>query len=499
MIPQTSDILANPIDWRAYLDDKDVSALLSNLQANILKGHGRDHTGNIFVSFGTMGPPQIAELLRTLSTSVTSALSQLRAAATYRALKVNGGRVICVFLSASGYAKLGLADPRVPSDPAFRAGMRARGAAATLQFENMPPLPGLNDPSPAEWGEGPWASDNPVPDAMILIADDSTDAVTAALEAIEKVIGDVGGAHVLGVDRGEAQRRIQPGGSPKGEGLEHFGYVDGRSQPLFLTDDIGTEPKQFWDPQFPPAQFIVSDPGSTVRHACGSYFVYRKLEQNVKAFKDGEAALGAKLGLTTVNDQDERAGAMIVGRFENGTPRVLECDAVDAAPPNDFNYDKDATGLQCPLRAHIRKTNPRGESDRKHGPVGPRGERTRIMARRGITYGQRAPRGPDGDFAKTDRPEGQVGLLFMAYMSNVAEQFEFTQVAWAGNTTFVERGTGADIVIGQRGNTPGTSETHWLETCSGRSGDHDVKVHVKLKGGDYFFAPSISFLTRPLG
>ena len=497
MAVHSGDILAHPIDWHRYLYDNDLSALLTNLQANILKGHGRDHTGNIFVSFGAMPPPQIAALLQTLSTSVTSALSQLRSAATYRSLKVNGGRVICVFLSASGYAKLGQADHRVPGDAAFRAGMRARGAAPNLQFENLPPLPGLNDPATSEWGAGPWATDNPAPDAMIMIADDSTDAVTAGLEAIEAMIGNVGGARVLGVDRGEAQRRIQPGGGPKGEGLEHFGYVDGRSQPLFLTDDVDAEPKQFWDPSFPPAQFIVADPGSTAPHACGSYFVYRKLEQNVKAFKAGEASVAAALNLTSA--EEERAGALIVGRFENGTPRVLECDAVVAAPSNDFNYDADPDGQMCPLRAHIRKTNPRGESDRQLGAVGPRGERTRIMARRGITYGKRAPRGPDGDFAEDDLPEGQVGLLFMAYMSNIAEQFEFTQAVWAGNKDFVAPGTGTDIVIGQRGNTSGTPETHWSEKCSGKSGDHDAKVHVRLMGGEYFFAPSISFLSKPLG
>lgn len=492
----TANLLAKPIAWNDHVHDADLRTLLTDLQANILKGHGRDHTGNIFVSFEGMNPAAIAALLQKLSTVVTSALSQLRAAATYKSLGVNGGRVVCLFLSASGYAKLGVAPAKIPADPAFRAGMRVRGVAPTVQFDGLPSLPGLNDPPASAWGEGPWAHDKPAPDAMILIADDNTDSVTHGLEAIESLI-DGSGARVLGVDRGEAQRRMQPGGSAKGEGLEHFGYVDGRSQPLFLVEDLAGEPATKWDPAFPPSQFIVADPGGRSAFACGSYFVYRKLEQNVKAFDAAEDELADALGLS--GEDAERAGALVVGRFEDSTPVVTNCDAAAGKPGNDFNYDADPDGRQCPHRAHIRKTNPRGESDRLLGEVGGRSERTRIMARRGITYGQRAPRPAGADFPKTDRPTGQVGLLFMAYMSNVAEQFEFTQAGWAGNPGFAGHDTGIDGVIGQRSNAPGTPQTRWGDGCSGKSADFDFTTHIRLLGGDYFFAPSLGFLTRPLG
>ncbi len=486
-------LLSTPINWHDYVGNADLRILLSDLQANILKGHGRDHSGNIFLSFGTMKAGAIASLLQKLSTSVTSALAQLRSADAYKNSGINGGRVICLFLSAEGYRKLGLAS--APGDAAFKAGMRARGQAATVQFENLPPIPGLNDPPVAQWGEGPWSPANPAPDAMILVADDSTDSVTDGLEAMETLVGG-SGAKVLGVDRGEAQRRVQAGGNPKGEGLEHFGYVDGRSQPLFLQEDIAGEPALHWDPAFPPSQFIVTDPHGHSGFACGSYFVYRKLEQNVKAFKENEDQLAAALNLTGA--AAERAGALAVGRFEDGTPVVLHCDAQAGAPGNDFNYDVDPDGLKCPFRAHVRKTNPRGESDAKLGAVGPRGERTRIMARRGITYGQRKPRPEGADFPEHDRPENQVGLLFMAYMADIAEQFEFTQAAWAGNADFVTGGTGIDPVIGQRANSA-PSHIAWHDQCSGHSGDLGFKTHIKLLGGEYFFAPSLSFLTNPLG
>ncbi|RYI87578.1 MAG: hypothetical protein EON47_22225, partial [Acetobacteraceae bacterium] len=74
---------------------------------------------------------------------------------------------------------------------------------------------------------------------MLLLADSSFDAVTRDLEAAQGWLNGTG-ARVLGVERGRAQfRTFKPGAAP--EGVEHFGYVDGRSQPLFLAEDVEAE------------------------------------------------------------------------------------------------------------------------------------------------------------------------------------------------------------------------------------------------------------------
>lgn len=488
-------LLAKPIRWHDASANPALLGMLHDMQANILKGHGRDHTGNIFVSFAGMSADAVATLLRRLAPLVTTALEQLRKAEAYRSVHMDGGRVVCVFLGRGAYDRLGTADVRRPSDTAFRAGMKARGQLPQLQFAGLPPIPGLNDPPPGQWGAG-WASGTPEPDAMILVADDSPDRVTHGLEAIEAVLNG-SGAKVVTVERGVAQRRKQAGGNPKGEGLEHFGYVDGRSQPLFLQEDLDTEPGTVWDPAFPPAQFLVADPGGGTPVSVGSYFVFRKLEQNVKKFKAQEDQLAEALKLPDADK--ERAGAMVVGRFEDGTPVVLHPDAQAGMPPNDFNYDGDAAGLLCPFRGHIRKTNPRSKTD-PGGPPGLKPERSRLMARRGITYGQRKPRPAGTDFPEDDLPEKDVGLLFMAYMADITEQFEFTQAAWAGNPDFQKPNTGIDAVIGQRGNRPGTADTKWQDGPGGPNGrtghtaDFDFKTSITLQGGEYFFAPSISFL-----
>jgi len=78
-----------------------------------------------------------------------------------------------------------------------------------------------------------------------------------------------------------------------------------------LTSDVESESDgtTLWDPATGPAQVLVSDPFGGP-DACGSYFVFRKLEQNVKAFKTREQDLATAMGLT--GDARELAGALVV-------------------------------------------------------------------------------------------------------------------------------------------------------------------------------------------
>jgi len=198
-----------------------------------------------------------------------------------------------------------------------------------------------------------------------------------------------------------------------------------------MTEDIdaemdGTDEATNWNPAFPLSQAIVPDtaaPDPNVHF--GSYFVFRKLEQNVRKFKEQEAAFASRL---TIDDK-ERAGAMLVGRLEDGTPVTLQFDEGSHSPvPNNFNYESDKHGSKCPFLGHIRKTNPRGSGG--FGQTQAQ-ERQHLMARRGQTYGIRTDNPNDGQMA--NKPEGGVGLLFMAFNSNLADQFEFTQITWANN------------------------------------------------------------------
>ncbi|MCB1883638.1 MAG: hypothetical protein KDG89_06530 [Geminicoccaceae bacterium] len=460
-----TDKLAQPLAWTEWSSDAATKALLDDLQANILKGHGRDHTANLFLAFDGYDPDAARLALAGLAAAMPSALDQLVDAQAFKATGAPGRGVLCFVLTAAGYAALGL-DAAMPAGAAFRAGMKASGGK-------------LADPASGGW-DTPF--DGTV-HAMLLIADTTPEKVDAAAGRWTGLLG-FGGVRVLGMERGRALRREVAG---ERVGIENFGYVDGRSQPLFLAEDVAEEPKANWNPAFPPRQFLVPDPGGQGSESFGSYFVFRKLEQNVKGFKDREEDLADALGLA--GDDRERAGALVVGRFEDGTPVVAAGDPQNQPPPNDFGFDADPDGKLCPFRAHIRKTNPRGDTERRFGaPLAD--ERGHIMARRGITYGEREQDPATGE--PTDRPTGGVGLLFMAYMADVENQFEFTQAAWANNPNFVAEGLGIDPVIGQ-GTNP--FATPWRdERSGGETADFDFSGFVTLKGGEYFFAPSLGFL-----
>lgn len=470
-------LLKSPIIWKNWSVDSTVRRVLGSLQANIVKGHGREHTHNLFWTFAGADRESLRAVVRRIGREMPSALDQLQAAEHFKKTGESGGPVICLLLRPGGYAALGAPEssPDADDHQAYAAGMQARGPGAASN---------IHDPDLSDWDAG---FQGPI-DAMLLVAGTTPAEADLVAKRWTKRL-TTAGATLLHDEVGSAIKR-RVAGNP--EGVEHFGYVDGRSQPLFLAEDVAREPGAHWDPAFPPSQFLIPDPGHDDPTSLGSFFVFRKLEQNVKDFKKQEDALSASLGLDTGPFKD-RAGALLVGRFEDGSPVVLDPLPTDMAPVNDFNYRSDEQGERCPFAAHIRKVNPRGESPfhiAKSFEVATttRQERGHIMARRGITYGERKFDEDANDF--TDEPTGGVGLLFMAYMASLENQFEFTQVSWANNANFVAAGTGIDPVIGQGSSVAVTIPDGW--GCG--SASLDFGRFVTMKGGEYFFAPSRDFL-----
>ena len=155
----------------------------------------------------------------------------------------------------------------------------------------------------------------------------------------------------------------------------------------------------------------------------------------------------------------DRAGAMVIGRFEDGTPLILQGDdGMDSPVPNDFTYDSDPDGTKCPLFAHIRKVNPRGGSIATEAR-----ERRHLMVRRAQTYGVRPTACTTAAITK---PPGGVGLLFMAFNTSIAEQFEFVQQSWLNNPWFPvvgpeDRPAGLDLLAGQGARSRITCPLTW--------------------------------------
>ena len=338
------------------------------------------------------------------------------------------------------------------TEPAFVAGMKSR-----QKF--------LKDPI-IQRHELPYREDI---HAMILLADDNTTIMSLKSKELLEVLDKF--ARVLTIEYGHSIR------NENGDGLEHNGYVDGISQPLFLKDEQEAYKKfhsisDWKDAKFDPRAnkdlVIIKDLLVDDEHAYGSYFVYRKLEQDVKGFKLAEENL--KLG--------ELGGAMLIGRFEDGTPVAIsdEEKLIGSGNFNNFNYATlDPKGDKCPHFAHIRKTNPR-ISD-------PSITKVPIMARRGIPFGKREV-DTVTDPTHHQLPSGGVGLLFMSYQASIINQFEKIH---AGVFSDVP-----DPLLGINTKTEYQFPSTWGETSKTTL---EFNQFVKMKGGEYFYAPSIPFFT----
>jgi len=431
---------------------------LSNLQANILKGHGRDFVDHVVLRFRTGHRAEVVSWLAQFAkTQVTRAEKQL-AAHRPTNTKDPGEPLSTISFAADCYRYLGLPLPR-DFDKAFTFGMKHATAA-------------LRDPVPTEW-ELPYQGEI---HALVILADGSRSRLKKRTSLFEKDVQPF--AIVLARERGEVIRdKKNPYIS-----YEHFGYADGISQPVFFKDDLAALPIDKWNPQLPVGRILVQDPLGGPE-SFGSYLVFRKLEQRVGAFFRRRKELAAALSLT-----ENEAGALAIGRMQDGTPLadVSPGEGKPREPPNNFNYDNDRGGSRCPFQAHIRKVNPRGAA---HGIEV---EEVHRIVRRGIPYGKFVADSEDpGSVSDRDR-----GLLFMCYQRSIRSQFEVLQGQWANKDTFPVIGAGVDPVIGQSDiRRPGT----WPNRGVPPKKEFDFRDFVLLKGGEYFFTPSVGFLEKPFG
>jgi Dyp-type peroxidase family len=445
--------------------------IYNNMQGNILKGHGRDHATMIFISFKSKSMESLKNTLFEYSeTYVTSFYKQLWERERFKRNNVPGDTFGAIFITKKGFDYLG-EKSRIKMDTAFKAGMKDRKDL-------------LNDPD-LEEGSGY----NKDIHAMLLLADDDKTKMDIlagqVLNTIEKV------ANILHIEYGDSIR------NSNGDGLEHNGYVDGVSQPLFLKDEVDAYIKQHgiktdskykvgfkFNPIQSPGLVLINDPYvKDNKHCYGSYFVFRKLEQNVRAFKKQEEDIG-KILYGKDAEEGERIGARLVGRFEDGTPiqEQGEEKMIGSGAFNNFNYTDpvlDPSGGKCPHFAHIRKTNQRtgGKFD------------DHTMARRGIPYGHRNVDTELEDIKPDQFPTGGVGLLFMSYQKSIVDQFEFIQIAANANND-----GGVDPIIGQTVPRENYDFPNDGDVINPRKLNQAFDQHINFKGGEYFFAPSMAYL-----
>lgn len=137
----------SPIIWKNWSVDATVRRVLGSLQANVVKGHGREHTHNLFWSFAGADGERLRAVVRRIGREMPSALDQLQAAEHFKRTGESGGPVLCLFLRPGGYVALGAPDsmPDAGDHAAYAAGLQSRGPGAALNIHN---------PALSQWDAG---------------------------------------------------------------------------------------------------------------------------------------------------------------------------------------------------------------------------------------------------------------------------------------------------------------------------------------------------------
>ena len=262
---------------------------------------------------------------------------------------------------------------------------------------------------------------------------------------------------------------------------EHFGFADGISQPCatpdpnhhddvsygeilhgYVNDKDNVKGEEKSDNEIPPQQKIANDLFKN-----SSFLVIRKLRQRVEEFEKVIREQSDNIGI-----REEVLKGKLMGRSTDGRPLV------ESSHIQDFDFDNDAEGKECPFQAHIRRSNPRAPARRKV---------PRIM-RRGFAYGPRfSTKGNDA----VDR-----GLMFMSYSASIAEQFEVIQ-RWisGGNSTGILSGQDDPLL----GVPPAKDSPRSFRFTHGNRAarcDLGSTPFVELQWGMYLFAPSLSAIDQ---
>jgi Dyp-type peroxidase family len=285
---------------------------------------------------------------------------------------------------------------------------------------------------------------------------------------------------------------------------EHFGFADGFSQPVI--EGTPTEngelkrgvrwsgaplreeqTEEDWRP-IKTGEFLLGHhdedsvrPRPARFFLNGSFLVFRKLQQNVAAFRDAVADNARDFAAAGGIEAEEEVAAKIIGRQRDGTP-LSRPDADrerDVKELDDFGYlDEDPRGARCPLGAHIRRTNPR---DALIGGV-QRTRRHRIM-RRGMPYGSPLRMG--------DPDDGSRGLLFICFNASIGRQFETVQ-SWCLDGNLFDVPDEPDFLLGSGDER--VTMTVQMEEPSPPRFLVRREPFVVTRGGGYYFYPSVNAL-----
>jgi deferrochelatase/peroxidase EfeB len=317
---------------------------------------------------------------------------------------------------------------RVPtlSFKSFGAFMAGAVERATLVGDTGPSAPD-NWIGPFAKGEG---------HVLVTLHALSPEAMTAYSDRLSALFAEGGAFREIWCQDGVALMEMKDG-KPVPTSKVHFGYTDGIS----MTTIHGGPERYPPDHQQPcePWLFVLREdsenylvPEPHELGLNGSFACFKMIVTDVVGFEKFLQSNKDKI-------DPELLAAKICGRWRNGVPLALSPDT--DSPPGGIpfeelnNYDYvnadgsgDPKGLRCPVGAHMRRINPRGQpvTGQNH-PGG--SNNTHRLIRRGMPYG------PVYDPAKPyDGIER--GLLGYFINSSFENQYEFVLSQWVNDSAF---------------------------------------------------------------
>jgi Dyp-type peroxidase family len=226
-------------------------------------------------------------------------------------------------------------------------------------------------------------------------------------------------------------------GKPVPTSRVHFGYTDGIS----MTTIRGGPEQHTLDHQKPCESwlFVLRDeaenyfvPEPREIGLNGSFAVFKKIETDVLGFEQYLQSNKDKI-------DPELLAAKMCGRWRNGVPLELspETDSpaggISPEQLNNFEYvnadgSGDPRGIRCPVGAHMRRVNPRGQPVSGQGLAGGSNNTHRIV-RRGMPYGPAYD--PAQPYDGIER-----GLLGYFINTSIENQYEFVMGRWVNDSKF---------------------------------------------------------------
>jgi Dyp-type peroxidase family len=320
--------------------------------------------------------------------------------------------------------------------------------------------------------------------------------------------------------------------SPK----EHFGYTDAIGDPAFEGEFPGRVERVDtrgngaladagnWRP-LATGEFLLGHPDEAQEIAGaamplsfsrnGTFMVYRKLHQNVAAFRAFIGTTATQLAQVwglRADDASEMLMAKIAGRWSDGVPlafaptvaawrqfnvRYPEVDpqkdprryAERQGSLIDFRYKDDPQGLKCPITSHMRRVNTRDML----APTGTEGSvlnnRRRIL-RRGLPYGDSSPGVSDA---------AEHGIIMLVVCASLFRQFEFVQQQWLNYGLDSNAGNDTCPLVGNHSTGANGPKAKFIIASDPKTGRppfiaEGLPQFVETRGGEYFFVPSMTAL-----